>query len=165
MAVDLNDLVESLRREVNTPGEDSFPGAFDDTYVGHLQDSFWEIKLDGVTSFNSYSEEDGVIEHTDGVTDLDRTYQQLIVLYAGIRIIRNQLLNLETVFKAQAGSARFETQQSATLLRAILEELKSRRNLVLTRLSDAGATPSYYIDALAARENSIDYGFTFWPSH
>jgi hypothetical protein len=57
---------------------------------------------------------------------------------------------------------KYETQQSAMVLRAILEELKQRRNLILERLSDIGVTATYYIDALMERESSIDHGFTRW---
>lgn len=163
MAVDLGDLIESLQREVNSPGGDSFPDATDDSFLGYLQDSFWEIRLDGVTSFDPYVEADGIVTPSDSADDdLGRVLQQLIVLYAGIRIIRNQLLNLQTLFRAKAGPVEYETQQSALLLKAILDELKGRRNLVLGRLSDVGTTTDYYIDALVEREYSIDYGLTSW---
>lgn len=166
MAVDLADLIEPLRREVNTPGSDSFPTAFEDTYLGYLQDSFWQIKLDGITSFVGYTEDGaGVVTPIDpSDEDLSRTLQQLIVLYAGIRMVRNQLLNLQTLFRSKAGPVEYETQQSAQLLKAVLDELKFQRNLVLENLSAFGGSTTYYIDSLAARESSIDSGFTYWPS-
>lgn len=169
MPVDLSDLVDSLRREVNTPGADSFPDANNSVYVGYLQDGFWEIRLDGISSFDGYTEAEGIVSPVDSSgdvdpdgTDLDRTLQQLIVLYAGVRMIRNQLLNLQSVFRAKAGPVEYETQYSASLLKAVLDELRARRDLILYRLANVGAVTDYYIDALSAREASFDSGYTHW---
>lgn len=160
MAVDLFDLVEPLRREVSPPGEDLFPNADDDDFLGNLQDAFWDARLDGL--LEGFTESDGSVVPTSGSTDLSRDLQQLIVLYAGLRIVRNHLRSMNTVFRSQAGPVEFETQKSAQLLKALLDELRTRRNLVLTRLSDLGSVDSYYIDALVERDLSLDYGDTYW---
>lgn len=160
MAVDLGDLIESLRREVSPPGEDLFPDATDDDYFGNLQDSFWDARLDGL--LEGYTESDGLVVPTSGTTELTRDLQQLVVLYAGVRIVRNHLRALNTLFRSKAGPVEFETQKSAQVLKAILDELHARRNLVLTRLSDVGSVDSYYIDALIARDESLGYGDTYW---
>ena len=44
---DLFDLVDGLKREVNSIGADSFPDATDDEWLGNLQDGFWEQPCDG----------------------------------------------------------------------------------------------------------------------
>lgn len=172
MAVDLGDLVESLQREVNPPGSDLFPNATEDDYLGNLQDAFWEARLDGMLA--GYEERDAIVSSgfelvgddyvaLDENDDLTRDLQQLVVLYAGVRIVRNHLRAVNTVFRSKAGPVEFETQQSATLLKAILDELKSKRNLVLQRLSDLGSAESFYIDAVLERERSVDYSNTyFW---
>ena len=161
MPVDLNDLIDSLRREVNPPGGDAFPNAFDDDYLGYLRDAFWEARLDGMLEL--YEEDEGLVSPYD-VDDVEitRDLQQLVVLYAGIRMTRTQLTNLDTLFRTKAGPVEYETQKSAQLLKAILDELKSRRNLILERLSDVGSIPTYYIDAVIGREASIDSGYTHW---
>lgn len=163
MAVDLGDLIEVLQREVNPPGGNVFPDATEDNYLGYLQDAFWEAILDGFLVLQTWTESEGIITPvTEGDDDIPRDLQQLVVLYAGIRITRVQLTNLQTLFSAQAGPVKYETQQSATLLKAILDELKMRRDIILTRLSDLGTVPDYYIDALIEREYSIDYNVTHW---
>jgi hypothetical protein len=166
MAVDLGDLVETLRREVSQPGaeETTFPDANDDTFFGHLQDAFWEARLDGM--LEGFVEADGLVSPTNpSADDLTRDLQQLVVLYAGIRIFRNQLVALNTTFRAKAGPVEYETQKSAQVLVAHLKELQNRRNLVLERLSDIGAVNGYYIDAIYERENAIDWGLTYFMGH
>lgn len=163
MAIDLGDLVESLQREVSPPGTNLFPDAVDDEYFGHLQDSFWEVKLDGIEVFDNYTESEGLVTPTAGTTELTRDLQQLIVLYAGIRIVRNALRNINTLFRSVAGPVEFETQQSATVMKAILEELQIRRNFVLNRLSDIGSVDSTYIDMVITRDLSQGtQGGTWW---
>lgn len=163
MAIDLGDLIESLQREVSPPGSDLFPDATDDDWFGHLQDAFWEVKLDGITSFNNYTESDGLVSPVSGTTELTRDLQQLVVLYAGIRILRSTMRDIKTTFRAQAGPVEYETQQSATLLRAIFDELASKRNLILNRLSDVGAVDTAYIDMIYQRDLSMGTeGGTWW---
>lgn len=165
MSVDLSDTIENLKREVNPPGGDSFPDAIDDTYLGYLEDAFWEARLDGVTALASFNNTDGIISPvTVGGTDITGDLVQLLVVYAGIRILRNQLINMGTGFRAKAGPAEFETTNSGQMMTAILNELRTRRNIILTRLSDVGAIPSYYIDALVSREESVYFGSTYYPS-
>lgn len=166
MAVDLGDLVETLRREVSQPGAETttFPEANDDTFLGHLQDAFWEARLDGM--LQGYDETDGTVTPEDVEDeDLSRDLQQLVVLYAGIRIIRNQLLAMNTSFRAKAGAVEYETGKSAAVLKGILDELQRRRNTVLTRLSDLGAIEDAYIDAVIGREDSIAIGLTYFPNY
>ncbi len=163
MPVDLADLVEPLQREVSQPGAEltTFPNADDSSWIGYLSDSFWEIRLDSL--FSGFGEEDGVVSPTaTGDPDLTRDMQQLIVLYAGIRIIRNQLLAINTVFRAKAGPVEYETQKSAQILKAILDELKLRRNFVLIRLADVGSEDVYYIDAILERDDSLSFGGSIW---
>jgi hypothetical protein len=166
MSIDLGDLIESLQREVSPPGTDLFPNATDDNYFGYLQDSFWEIKLDGIEPFEGYTEADGLVSPTSGTTELTRDLQQLVVLYSGIRIIRNELRNINTLFRSVAGPVEFETQQSATVLKAIMEELQQRRNFILNRLSDIGAVDTTYIDMVTTRDLSqATQGGTWWVGH
>jgi hypothetical protein len=160
MAVDLFDLVEPLRREVNPPGSNAFPDATDDDYSGYLADGFWEARLDGFLA--GYEESDGIVTPISGTDDLGRDWQQLIVIYAGFRILKNALRQMRTVFRAQAGPVSFETQQSAQLLREIMIELRERRDWLLDNLASTGQVPAYYIDAVVARHDSLYFGDTTW---
>jgi hypothetical protein len=150
MSVDLGELIEPLRREVSQPGAETstFPDATDDSYFGHLQDAFWETVL--VTPLDVDDD------------DLGRDLQQLVVLYAGIRIIRNQLLAMNTLFRAKAGPVEYETQKSAQVLKGILDELKYRRDFVLARLAEVGDVDVYYIDAVLERDDGLSYGTHIW---
>lgn len=162
MAVDLGDLIETLKREVAAPGaeETTFPDATEDIWLGNLQDAFWDARLDGM--LKDFTESDGLVTPITGTTDITRDLQQLVVLYAGIRIVRNSLRALNTVFRAKAGPVEFETQNSASVLKSLLDMLMERRHGVLLRLSDLGQVPSYYIDAVYGRELAISYGDTHW---
>lgn len=158
--IDLGDLIESLQREVNAPGLDQLPGATDTDYLGNLQDGFWEAVLDGVIS--GYTESDGIVTPVSGDTDLGRDLQQLVVFYAGFRIVRNQLRDLKTLFKTAAGPVSYETQQSALILSRIMDDLNKRRSIILQRLGDIGNTSSVYIDGVIARDEAVRYGDTWF---
>lgn len=153
MAVDIGDLIDPLKREVSAPGaeETTFPNADDDSWFGNLEDSFWEAKLDGLMA--GYTEQDGLITPMDvNAADMPREQQQLIVYYAGVRIVRNHLRALPTVFRSKAGPVEYEVQHSATILKALLDELTKKRDQVLENLSSLGLVPSYYIDAILERD-------------
>lgn len=162
MAVDLSDLVEVLKRETSPPGTDLFPDATDDEWLGYLQDAFWEAKWMGMP-FDSWSEAEGIIAPTtSGGDDISREYQQVIVFVAGYRIVRSKLLNTNTTFRAKAGPVEYETQQSATLLRDVLADLKYKLTLIINRISDLGYSATYYIDSLAARDESVNWGDSYY---
>lgn len=163
MAVDLNDLVSRLQAEVNPPGVDLFPDATTNDFLLHLQNGFWEAALDGIVSGYTV-DDDGVVTPTSGTTDISSELQQVVIFYAGMKIIRNLLLNLKTKFRTVAGPVEYETQQSANTLREILLDLKTRRNILLERLSDVGVTESYLVDAVTARSDALVAGDTFWVS-
>lgn len=161
MAVDLGDLIESLQREVSPPGTDLYPNADDNDWLGHLADAFWEARLHGMLS--DWTESDGEISPiATGGDEMGRDYQQLIVMYAGYRIVLTQFQNLKSLFRAKAGPVEFETQQQATVLKAVLDAIRSRINLVLSRLSDVGESNAVILDAVIERSYSIAANDTWW---
>lgn len=176
------DLVESLRREVNPPGTDLFPDATDDDWGGKLTDAFWEIRLFGLLS--GFEENaaarggptgfgegkvtpTGVDETYDDpigyapLIDLGRERQQLIVLWAGYKVVINRLASLNTVFRAKAGPVEYETQNAASLLKAVLDQLKARMDYVLNILRDNGTTTAVF-DAIVERNYSQAVGEVWW---
>jgi len=165
MAVDLADLVEFVRAEVDAPGEDSFPEATDADWTLQLQSSYWELVLDGILGVGDYTEVDGVLTPSTATADLPRDIQQLVVFYAGIRVIRNKLRTMGTLFRAKAGPVEYETQNSANVLKSILDELVRKRNLVLNRLSDLGAVDSVYVDMVQYRDASMGEGSMWWVKY
>lgn len=156
MAVDLSDdqYVASLQREVtpmgSTPPADVSDGG-NVNYVGYLTDAFWEARLDGF--FPGYvCDEDGLITPVEtGTSDLDRRYVALIVLYAGIRVLRNQILNTNTGFRAKAGPVEFEQQNSATMLAAMLAQLSATKTRIIDELDELAVTQTLVLDALSTR--------------
>lgn len=160
MSVELNTLIASLKREVNPPGTDLFPDATNSEWLGNLQDGFWEAVLDGI--IRGYSETNASVTPSSGTTDLSRELQQVIVFFAGYKIVRNALRDIKTTFRAKAGPVEFETQQAATVLVAIFKELKERRDILLTRLSDLGIVPSVYVDSVIGRTDALFFGDTWY---
>jgi hypothetical protein len=157
MAVDLSDLVELLQAEVDAPGENSFTDAVENDWVNQLRSGFWETVLDGIML--GYEETDGIVTPVaPNTTDLSREFQQLVIFYAGVRVIRNKLRTVGTAFRAKAGPVEYETQNSAQVLKAILDELINKRNIILKRLSDLGSSNAYYVDMVISRDESMGYG-------
>lgn len=161
MSVDLADYVDTVKAAVNPPGTDLFPDATSTQWVTTLVHAFWEAKVIlGFDDLAPYtSTEAGIITPIDSSTtdDISRDLIQIIVIVAAIISVRNQLRNTETSFHAKAGSVEFETTNSATLLRAVLEDLRRDMSIALERLSDVGENPTYYIDALVQRTDSLQH--------
>lgn len=162
MAVDLVELIPRLRAEVNPPGVDLYPDATDDEFLLHMQNGFWETVLDGLIVGYSV-DDDGLVTQVGGTTDLAAEYQQMVILYAGMKIVRNLLLNTNTKEKYVAGPVSSEVEKSANTLREILLDMRARKNLLLERLSDMGMTPAYVVDGVYARDAALfdaTFGYT-----
>ncbi len=151
MAVDLNDLVEYLNAEIGPTTAATLTGG---QKLLALRNAFWSAKLDGVTALADYREVDGTIDPVGGV-ELDRELQQIIVFWAGIAIVSNELRNSNTSFRAKAGPVEYETQTSANVLRGILDLLLERRALLVKRLSDSGRTTVGIVDSVAASDYAM----------
>lgn len=160
MAVDLGELVDSLRREISPPGTDLYPNAEEDELVGHLQDAFWEARLHGL--FVGYTESDGLVDPISGSTEFGRELQQAVVLYAGYRILLTSLQNVNTAFVAKAGPVSFEQGKSAQTLRDVLAAVKDRIKLILDNLSSYGGSSTAVLDSVIERSFAQAYGQTWW---
>lgn len=182
MAVDLQDLIDPLRREVNPPGSDLFPDAIDDDFLGALTDAFWELRVHGyLTGFEeNAAARGGPAEFSEAIvtptgetdpdydepsgydtdSDMGRDLQQLVVLWAGWKITLNRMGALQSVFRAKAGPVEYETQQAATLLRSVLDQLKLRIDAALDGL-DAGSDTTVF-DAVIERSYAMAAGSTWW---
>jgi hypothetical protein len=150
--VDLADFVPSLRREVTPPGSDVFSDVSDDVFTGYLADAFWEARLDGFLPAWE-ADEDGVVTPVPPNTvDLPRDQIAAILIYAGVRVLRNQILNTQTSFQATAGPVSYQVQNSATMLVEMLKQLKAVKDRLVDNIAiDQPGTVIGYIDAYAAR--------------
>ena len=152
MVTDLSEHVESLHREI-TPFEqveDSLSQADQLKLTHYLVDGFWEARLDGFM--------DGYVVGSSGQVDpaLPREKVALCVIYAGIRILRLQLVNTEAHFRATAGPVGFESRVSATVMAEMLRQLEARKQQLLEALE---STDAYVLDALTTRTLSVgSYG-------
>ena len=69
-----------------------------------------------------------------------------------MKILRIQLVNIETQFRTKAGSVEFETQRSANAIKAVLEALERTWSQILGGLpSDNEGHPTYYSDVIGLR--------------
>ena len=165
MAVDIADLIEPLKRDVNPPGSNLFPGSTDDDWLGRLQDAFWDAHLHSELLANYRVDDDGAIEPLSGTEELSRPLQQLVVAWAAYRVVRTLLLNIKTQFRAQAGPVEYETQQSAQLLRDLLKDRQEDLKRVIDLISNQDQTAVYYFDAVIARDASLRSGAGWWLGH
>lgn len=154
MVVDMVDYVESLKREVQPPGSDIFAAVTEAEWVGYLGDAFWEARLDGFLEGWRAVEEAGDVTvesvRPDG-PDIPRQQIALVILYAGIRVLRNRILNMPTTFRAKAGPVEFEQQNSATMLAEMLKQLKATKDHILQAIGNENATAVTVLDAYSTR--------------
>jgi hypothetical protein len=157
MAVDLGDYTESLLREVNPPGQ-AVVAASDDELIGYLADAFWEASLDGFLAPWT-CDEDGLVTPTaTGGADITRAEVALIILYASIKMLRNRILNINTTFRAKAGTVEFEQQNSAIVLQEMLKQLRATKDQLLKQSLNTASLDVIY-DALSTRTYS---GLSYW---
>jgi hypothetical protein len=163
MAVDLGDLIEPLKREVNPPGQ-TILTAGDDEWLGRLLDAFWDGRLDGLfAGYTADSDAGTVLPIDPSGPEMLRELQQAIVFLAAYNALFLAIMNTKTQFKAEApGPVSYETQQSAQVLKELAQSLKERRDILLYRLSDIGLVPTYVIDAVVERQDSLMMGTQFW---
>lgn len=168
MVVDLVDYIDALKREVQPPGSSIFDAVSQSDWVGYLTDAFWEARLDGFLTHwvaVENSSTDVTIEPTTvGGDDMPRQYVALVVLYAGIRVLRNRILNTNTGFRAKAGPVEFEQQNSANLLSEMLKQLKATKDRIIESLEQQAVSnlPGggvLVLDAFSARLFTPGYYF------
>ncbi len=142
---DLSEQVESLKRVVAAPGGFAaiFPDTNDDGLLGLLFDGFSEAQLDGFfVGSNPYD----LDINTGQVTpNLDNAQSYLVVLYAGARLVQARLLNLKNRVHYQSGNAVYETEQSASVLSALLKTFLERKAAILLRAQTLGYGSAFYM--------------------
>jgi hypothetical protein len=162
-SVDLSELIGDLEGAVTVPGAVSpFAASSDTEWLTRLRNAFWSAYNDGII-VGFICDEDGIVTAAGGAsTTFGRDLQQVVIMYAAINIYQNQMLQLKTLFRAKAGQVEYETQQSAQVVKSLLDSLLAQRATLLQRLSDLGFTDSYYIDAVRSRDDSLRLGLIDW---
>lgn len=149
---DLSDLVPALKRELAAPGEfvTTYPLADDADLSSRLADAFALAQLDGYFPDQALNIDDLAV-----APDLSAAGGALIVLYAGMQVIRAQIRGLNSNFRAKAGPAEIEIAKPVNLLRDELKYLTARRDDLVIQARRSGRAV-YVLDGYLAR---LDAGF------
>lgn len=147
MGTPIADLVPMFTREINIPGDEQLPTVGTGNMLGYIEDGFWDAYLSGM--LKTFGVFDGVDLVPPGVTgtlyfsdtatkadDLAKQFWMLVVIIAGLRLLRLKIMDLAVNFTAEAGPASYEQQASATVLRAILANLQGRVQELKGQYSD-----------------------------
>jgi len=164
MAVELSDLVDSLKREVEPPGADLFPTATGADWVGYLSDAFWKCRIEaGLFVGYAVNDADQIVPtFASPPVDLGRDSQQVVVLFAALGVVTNVIRTTNTSFTAKAGTAEFSVENSAGALKDVLAEYQTRRQFILTRLSDLGHPMDMVVDLIDTEQMNITFGDELW---
>lgn len=157
---DLADLTEAFKREVAVPGSFTvmFPNVKDSDIEAALGDAFAQAQLDG------YFKDMALAPVTFVVTpDLSVAGGALVVLYAGSRLIRQQLRGMASTSRYKAGPVEYETQTAVTLLTQELKALDARRLELIQNAIRAGrgAGTTFVLDAFAGRHRAYGGFFAY----
>jgi hypothetical protein len=131
--------VPALQRAVAVPGTFGtlFPDTGDEDLLFTLLDGFAEAQLDGFLL--TYTATDiGLV--TENMTRAERA---LVVLYAGVRILQNEIRNRKTHTRYEASGSVFEQDQSAIMLVELLKEYQAQKVQVKAQLLRRGAAMAF----------------------
>lgn len=148
---DLADHVDSLRFMVCRPGlfETLYPETTEDMLIQVLMDGMGECHLTGLLLDVTCDDDGGVSP------DLSRGQVGMVVLFAGVRFLRAELLNRQTSVVYEAGSTHYEYTQATNLLRDILKALQDQKDAIINGdYGGAGTTAAsafYMADQFLAR--------------
>lgn len=165
-AVELGELIPNLVAMVSVPGKPLYQGVAEADWIQYLLNGFYLAQLEGMLG-GWESDEDGVVTPVGGGdATLSRELQQIAVIYAGIDIVRNELRQLKSVFKAKAGPVSYETQQHASVLKAVLDSLMGQKATVLDRLSDTGYQgAAYVVNNVLERDANLNAALLNWVDY
>lgn len=127
--------IPALKREVAGPGEfdADYPSSDDGELAGGLADGFGQAQLDGF--FGTQVCDPVALTVTP---DLSFAGGQLVVIYAGERILRSKLRGLQTKTLYKAGGVEYETQTAAGAIQQELKDLTARKDRLLVQILRAG---------------------------
>lgn len=146
---DLRTLVEALKREVAVPGtfEDVFPDTDDDALAATLADAFAQAQLQGFFGDITLAAEDG---HYETSFDLSAAGGALIVLFAGMRMLRSSLRSVAQSFTYKAGSVEYSGSNMTSVIKDDLRALNDRLNDLIVQGRRSGRSVSV-IDGYAGK--------------
>lgn len=154
MSTPLTDILPMFNREIDIPGDVQFSTVSAGAKLGYIEDGFWDVRLAGMLGgFTVALGEEITPAETTGVKyitdqdltgeDLEEKYWVLIVIFAGFRLLRLKIMQLAVNFTAEAGPVSYEQQASATVLRALLDNLQGRIQELKEQYSDDFAVGAF----------------------
>lgn len=160
------DLVPMFQREINLPASTQITISAGQI-VGYIEDGFWDARLSGI--LDSYTIADGseITDvgavagknyFTDTATltdDFPKEYWMLVTIFGGFRLLRLRIMELAVNFNAVAGPAEYEQQASATVLRALLDNLQGRIQELKQQYSEDFAGAFFLMDGIAQSEYAL----------
>lgn len=155
---DLAIYTDSVRSILARPGtfSDLFPETTDDHLIAVLADGLAEAHLEGVL-LDRLADDNYLVREP-----LTSGQGALLVLYAGLRLIRAELFNRVTSYKYVAGPVSSEGTYATNILRDIMKALQTQKDAVTTLIL-AGSTvtsaflmaDSYIINATGRTPNGV----------
>lgn len=143
LPTDLSEHVEWFKREVAVPGTFStlFPETRDDDLAAALVDGLYKAKLDG---WMPTVEADPDTFETN--IEISQTAVAIIIVYAAITFVRNQITNMPTGQRYEApGGIVADTQRSAQVLVQRLKELGEERKGLLELRGGGSRRPATFV--------------------
>lgn len=136
---DLANSTDSVRFVMARPGTfaDLFPETTDDNLIALLRDALAECHMER-TLLDYESDDNGLVRPvlTSGQT-------AMVVLYAGLRLVRGELLNRITNAKYTAGPVSAETTYATNVLRDIMKALEAQKRDITTVTAVSGANAAF----------------------
>ena len=154
----MDDMVPMFKREVAPPGQYDtlYPNSTDAEIKGFLADGFAEAQLEGF-----FGEVVLDMATEDFVPDLSQPGMMLVVIYAGMRTLRSQLMNANSNTRYKAGPTEYEVSgPSASVLTELIKGARARRDMLLEQARRGAGPTDYFLDYYALRITT--YG-SFYP--
>jgi hypothetical protein len=147
-------LTEAYKREVAIPGTfaTDFPTITDDAIRAALGDAFAEAQLDGFFGAMTLD-----TDYWETTPDLSTAGTALVVIYAGIRVLRQRLLNQGAENSYKSGPVEYQTRQNSSAQTELLKELERRKNQIILNAGRAGGTEVFMLDGYLRRGDAY-YG-------
>jgi hypothetical protein len=184
MTISLSNYLTDFQYEISPPGQNLYPAMTNGEALSRLIAAFWSLRISGIDALiaftcdsngnispqtssvsNSYSGVPSYVPvswYEDPSGDVSRAIIQAILLFAHLKVLITVMENANTSTTYRAGSVEASTQKSSTVYQAALKSVTSQLDLVLSRLSDLGATTVTSLDAVIDATVNIADGVTWW---
>lgn len=149
---DFGDYVDSLRAILARPGtfSDLFPETNDDGLIQLLRDGLAECNMEQLLV--------GYVSNINGIVrpEMPPGAAAMVVLFAGVRLVRSEILNRITSTKYVAGPVSAEQNYSTNILRDVAKQLEAQKLALIKVYSTSSAGAQFYMaDAFIANLTKV----------